>query len=907
MPDLKPVQLRCEYLQNPLGVDGAAPRLSWKIESERRGARQTAYEIASAPSETDLARDNFSHTSGRVESDETRFVPYEGAALQSAQRVCWKVRAWDENGELSPWSESAHFETGLLKPADWSAYWISGLPVGGPRTTAPATYLRTSFQTSSPIESARLYVTALGVYEAFLNGARIGEDVFAPGWTDYDKITTYQTYDVTPLLQSGENVLGATVGAGWASGHIAWCDRQLYVENPALLAQLVIRCADGTTQTVVTDDGWKTSFGPIVENDFLAGESYDARRELGNWSFAGYDDAKWQPAEAIEYSTTLVSPIGAPMRVTQELQPISFYINEGWGGHRTTFDFGQNMVGRVRLRVRGEAGQTLRLRYAETLQGGPNAKDGAIYIDNLRSARATDYYTCKGGEEEIWEPSFTFHGFRYVEIEGLKAAPTTETLTGIVIHSVTEKTGDFSCSDELVNQLQRNIDWGWRGNSLDIPTDCPQRDERMGWTGDAQVFARTAAFIRGVDGFFAKWQRDIAFAQFGDGAIPAVVPDKKFLGEMTDGGPAWADAAIICPWTMYRCYGDKAILSRHLETYERFVEYLRSTARDFIRCEEDATYYRGFGDWLSMDSGTSLEGATPKELIGTAFFAYSTQLLASIYRVLDMGEEAVQYEELHANIKSAFIEHFVTPQNTISGDTQTSCVLALHFGLLPENARQTVVLQLVRNIEGRGGKLSTGFVGSPYLNFVLSQNGHENVAFGLLNQQEWPSWLYAVTQGATTIWERWDGWTHDKGFADISMNSYNHYAYGAIGAWLYQFVAGIELDENVAGYKHFLLQPHVGGGLTQASAFLESPHGRIESAWQIENNLWKWNFRVPPNTTATVRVPAASAGQIAVDGNSPETANWTLQSRDENAAFYRVESGTYAVSVALSAAPPTDA
>jgi len=437
------------------------------------------------------------------------------------------------------------------------------------------------------------------------------------------------------------------------------------------------------------------------------------------------------------------------------------------------------MVGWIRLCVQGEKGTTVSIRYAEVLNS-----DGTLYTANLRSARNTDYYTLKGGEEEIWEPHFLFHGFRYVELLGFPGMPTEETVTGIVVHSDIPQTGSFECSDPLINQLQHNIVWGQKGNFVDVPTDCPQRDERLGWTGDAQVFIRTAAYNRNVAGFFTKWTRDLEDAQFPDGAYPAVAPNPAAWA-IGDGGPAWADAGVICPWTIYECYGDIGLLEARYESMQRFIEFLSQTSRNGLRCYADYTGWHGFGDWLALDGSDGREGGTSKELIGTAFFAYSSHLLAKIAGLLGRDKDAEHYNGLSRQAREAFVEHFVLPDGTIKGGTQTSYVLALHFDLLPQDLRSIAVSELVRNIEQRDNHLSTGFVGTPYLNRVLSEAGHLDTAYGLLKQTTWPSWLYSVTQGATTIWERWDGWTHDKGFQDQGMNSFNHYAYGAVGAWMY--------------------------------------------------------------------------------------------------------------------------
>lgn len=852
---MKIFDLRCEYASNPLGLGVERPRLFWKLQSERDGANQVAYRMTAASTPDLLSRPDL-WDSGWLQSSATTHIEYDGVPLKSRDRVFWSIEVEDDRGEKSQ-SEVANFEIGLLEKADWRGQWIGGHLVGGVHSPVPAPFLRREFALAKPIKKARLYATALGLYECEINGQRVGEIALAPGWTNYEKRVQYQTYDVTSLLNSGQNTWGAVLGDGWYCGRVGWKGRQNYGERPKFLGQLEIEFEDGTRETILTDAAWNHAYGPILANDLLMGESVDARLAFSGWSESGFDAKKWSPIELFEAPPIeLSAPLGPPVRAAQELTPVHIQPNG-------VVDFGQNLVGRVRLKVSGPRGTTIRLRFAETLQDGPKATTGPIYTANLRSATQTDTYTLSGEGEEIWEPRFTFHGFRFVEVSGFPGELKPESLTAIVLHSDTPKTGDFSCNDELINQLQKNIDWGQRGNFVDIPTDCPQRDERLGWTGDAQVFIRTAAFNRDIAAFFNEWQRDIADAQTEVGGIPCVVPDVGVLtqnsgphsGASQDGGPAWADAAIICPWTIYHCYGDTRILSENYDVFKRYLAFLEETAQEYIRPYDGAPYFPGFGDWLALDGSGKTEGGTPNSLIGTAFFAHDAALLSEIATVLGKTEDAARYAELSAKVKDAFNAHYVTPSGLVYPGTQTAFLLALHFDLLPETLRQPAADALAKDIENRHFKLTTGFVGSPYINHVLTRYGHLDVAYKLLHQTGWPSWLYAVTQGATTIWERWNGWTHDQGFENVGMNSFNHYAYGAIGAWLYQVVAGIELDDNQPGYQTFRLQPRPGGELTQASAYLETLHGRIESRWELKDGVFDWKFVVPTNTRALVTTP----------------------------------------------------
>ncbi len=864
---MKIVNLRCEYAENPLGIDVKHPRFFWQLESKDRGAKQTAYQIiAMSPSPfRGGGRGEVLWDTGKVDSAQSIQIEYGGPALKSGQRVEWKVRAWDERGQPTEWSNPAWFEMGLLRPSDWKAEWIGSFLVGSARAAIPSPYLRKGFELEKPVAAARLYITALGLYEASINGKRVGEAELAPGWTDFSKRVRYQTYDVTGLLHKGENMIGAVLGDGWYCGHVEWRDRQLYGDRPKLLARLVVSHPDGTQTVIVSDQTWKHAFGPLTEADIIHGEHYDARLEFPGWDSPSPTNGRgvrgegmdWFPVQTFAHPAGLqiVSQNGPVVKTHEELKAISIKEIREWWGNRFIFDLGQNITGRVRIRVRGAAGTTVRIRYAEVLN-----PDGSLYTANLRTARATDYYTCKGGGDEIWEPRFTFHGFRYVELYGSIETPSKKAVTGIVLHSENPVTGSFECSDPLLNQLQHNILWGWKGNTVDVPTDCPQRDERLGWTGDAQVFSRTAAFNTQSAMFWAKWMQDLEDSQGEDGNIPSTAPNTKAV-RVGDGGPAWTDASVIVPWNMYVAYADRHIMTERYGMMKRFVDWITATSPDLVRANPAHTSWGGFGDWLALDGSGRTDGGTPKELIGTAFYAQSARLLSNMADVLDKKSDAKKYAKLSADVRKVFRKRFVTPEGFITGRTQTSYVLALAFDLLPETLVTAAMDWLVRDIQERKDHLSTGFVGTSYLPFVLSRYGRLDVAYTLLFQKAWPSWLYAVTQGATTIWERWDGWTHDKGFQDAGMNSFNHYAYGAIGDWLYRVVAGIDADPAQPGYKHILLKPQPDPGLTYARAALDSLYGKIVSDWRIEGGKFEWDVVIPPNTSATVTLPGETTGK----------------------------------------------
>jgi alpha-L-rhamnosidase len=855
---LRPVGLRCEYRVDPLGVGERVPRLSWTLESEERGQVQSAFRILVAASQGDLeAEENLLWDSGRVESCRTIGVEYEGKALRSGSHCLWKVRVWDGSGDPSPYGGPAVFETGLLEKSDWEGAWIS---VGkGPagdmeppsgeeyddlaNGLAPSPYLRREFPLDKPVSRARFYATARGVYELYINGNRVGNHVLAPGWTDYDRRIQYQTYDVTPLLADGPNALGAVIGDGWFAGFVGFDPKHRgahYGARPQLLAQLNVEYEDGTTESLATDGSWRCSTGPILFSDLLMGESYDARREMPGWAEPGFDDSGWYGVEAEEIEdTNLVAQPDEGIRVIEELEAKT--ITEPESG-RYVFDLGRNMVGWVRLKVEGEAGTKVTLRHAEALN-----PDGTIYTENLRSARQTDTYILKGDGEEVYEPRFTFHGFRYVEVTGYPGEPQPGAITGRVVHSATPKSGSFECSSSLVDKLQENIVWGQRGNFLSVPTDCPQRDERLGWMGDAQIFVRTASFNMDVAAFFEKWMADVQDAQSPEGAFPDVAPLLRGSGliDLRWGAPAWGDAGVILPWTIYRTYDDTRIVERHYDAMARWMEYLHEANPGLIRKNRMGNNY---GDWLSPKGDH-----TPKHLLATAYWAYDAKLMAEMAEATGRHDDASEYRDLNERIKAAFEKAFVSPDGRIEGDTQTCYLLALHMELLPEELRSAAADHLVRTIEREDWHLSTGFVGVGYVCPVLTEAGYTDVAYRLLGNETYPSWGYTILNGATTIWERWDGWT-EAGFQSPNMNSFNHYSLGSVGEWLYRYVAGIDL--GTPGYGRIVIRPCPGGNLTHARGVYDSVRGRISSSWKIEDGRFVLEAFIPPNTTATIYVPS---------------------------------------------------
>ena len=847
------VELRTEYETDPVGIDSKAPRMSWRLTSSRRGVAQTAYQIRVAKDLEGLTRAPI-WDSGIVRTDASIHRPYNGPALESGERYVWQARAWDERGRATSWSKPASWEMGMLSPAEWQANWITTAIEGDTALSSPSPLLRTEFQVDGKVASARAYVASLGLNQMEVNGNRVGDRVLTPGWTPYSERLEYHTYDVTELLRPGTNAVGLELGGGWYRGRIS-----NYGPHLGALAQIVIRYADGREQVVGTDERWKATMGPVRFSDIWDGEIYDARMEKPGWSRAGFDDSGWTTVRLLNQDKdVLVAPVGPPVRRIQEVKPVEI-IRTPAG--ELVFDFGQNMVGWVRLKVDGPRGSTVRMRHAEVLD-----KDGNFYTANLRSAKQTNEYTLKGTGEEVYEPRFTFQGFRYVAVDGYPGDPTIYDLTGVVIHSDMPRTGAFETSDTLLNQLQQNIVWGQKGNFVDIPTDTPARDERLGWTGDAQAFSPTAAFNFNVANFFTRWLRGLSADQGEAGNYPVISPlpphEKEKLNELSRAA-GWSDAGVIIPWDLYLAYGDERVLAEQYESMKAWVEFVKREAG------EDLIWNGGwqFGDWLAFaTTRPDYPGATTdKDLIATAFYAHSADLLSRIAGVLGKTEDARTYSELFGNVKRAFNSEFVTSEGRLASNTQTAYALALQFGLLPEPLRAEAARRLAEDVR-EFKHLTTGFLGTPHLNYALSENGYLDEAYMLLMRKEYPSWLYPVTRGATTVWERWDGIKPDSTFQDVGMNSFNHYAYGAVGDWMYQTLAGLKLDPRAPGYKHSFIEPRPGVELNHVRASLETMYGTLGSAWEHRDGHFQLTATVPANTSATVRLPGAEMGAVTESG-----------------------------------------
>ena len=940
--ELKPVALRCEYRVNPLGIDEPQPRLTWRVESGERGAKQTAYQILVASSAELLAKNSGDlWDSGKISSDDTVNVAYTGKPLASRQQCFWKVRVWDGDHKVVG-SQPVSWTMGLLKLEDWTANYISirdVSPVWKDTTKLflpPAKQYRKEFSAAKKVKRAMIYSTALGIYELYLNGQRVGDARFAPGWTDYHQRAYYNTYDVTAQIKTGGNALGAWLGDGWYSGYIGFglltgigtehVGRATYGQTPALMAQLEIEYTDGTRETIATDKSWKvTGDGPIREGDFLMGETFDARKEMKGWATAGFDDTKWEsailaeengsvPATFYEYANAekpgdnveikgrpvdlgfkrpakLEAFPGLPVRAIEEIKPIA--ITSPTNGVYI-FNLGQNFAGVVRLKVKGAAGTDIQLRYGEMLH-----TDGRLMNENYRKARSTDHYILRGDKNgEEWTPRFTFHGFQYVEVTGFPGRPGKDAITGIVLHSDTKFTSDFTCSDPVPNKLFKNVVWTQRANFLDLPTDCPQRDERFGWTGDAQIYVRTATYNADVAAFYTKWIRELMESQRPGGEFPGYAPYPFQHGWSF--GSAWCDAGVICPWTIWQSYGDTRIIERCWPNLVKFMDWRKSTSKDFL----GINHGNDWGDWLSFG------GKTPIAYIDTCYFALSTKMMADMAVATGKASEAAEYHELFANIKKAFNEKYVKPGGTLAVDTETAYALALYMDLLPPELRAKsgkILADKLRSGEtSEKSGMTTGFLGTRPLLPVLSDVGENDLAVKHFQSRKFPSWGYEVSQGATTIWEHWDSYTKAHGFGgedgkqNASMNSFAHYSFGAVCEWMLGRLAGI--DQASPGFKQIVIRPSPptpGSNPDRApinwvKAHYDSIYGRITSNWKRSADTFELETTIPANTTATVYLPTTDAKSVTESGRLLAKVKGIKSFHVEGGHFVMaVESGTY--------------
>ncbi|GGJ43019.1 glycoside hydrolase family 78 protein [Deinococcus roseus] len=837
----------------------STPRLSWITETRVADWQQTHHQIKLSTLDGQVLS-----STGKQQSQESHLVPWPFAPLESRAQVTVQVQVWGSDGAESEWSAPLTLETGLLHAADWTAQAIGPVQEEDPTRPGPAPLLRKTFQVKSNLRHARLYITALGVHDTQINGQPISDQLFSPGWTSYHSRLRYHTFDVTQLLHEGHNAIGSMLGNGWYRGRLGFGGgrRNLYGEKLALIAQLELCYQDGQTERITTDESWKTHSGPITFDDLYDGERYDARLEQSGWSTPNFDDAHWAAAEVLPFDASLlVAPEGPPVRRIETLQ-VREVIQTPSG--KTVLDFGQNLVGWLRIKVQGERGHTVTLRHAEVLE------NGELGMRPLRYAECTDTYTLKGEGLEVFEPRFTFHGFRYAEIENWPGNFDPADLEAVVVHSDLQRTGWFECSDPLINQFHQNVVWGMRGNFLDVPTDCPQRDERLGWTGDIQAFAPTAAFLYDVRGFLTSWLKDLKADQSENGAVPAVVPQ---VLPATLAAAAWGDASTIVPWTLYQHCGDTGVLEQQFDSMKKWVDFQHSRAGERLIWDMDMQ----FGDWLDPDAPPTNPGKakTLPGVVATAYFARSADTVARSAKVLGRVEDAACYQKLAEDVREAFQQEYVTGRGRVLSDSVTAYSLALQFALLKdETQRHTAAKRLRELVRESGYLISTGFVGTPLVCDALCSVGEVDAAYLLLTQTECPSWLYPVTMGATTIWERWDSMLPDGSINPGEMTSFNHYALGAVADWLHRSVAGLAALEP--GYRKLLVRPLPGQPLSFASARHLTPYGEAAVRWEKQNGDFQLSVTVPANTTARIELPD---GQVFEVGSGQHTFHCSLEQK----------------------------
>ena len=876
---IHPSQLRLEYRENPLGIDVAAPRFSWlaaPAKANARGLRQAAYRILVASSARALrAGSGDLWDSGRVASGDSAQIVYAGKPLASRAAAFWKVQVWDQRGKPSEWSAPAEWSMGLTGPEDWQAKWI-GLdePEGSqpPDRRLPARYLRTEFTVGKTIRRAMVYYSGLGTSELYLNGAKVGDHVLSPGLTDYDKRALYVTFDVTRQLAVGKNAIGVILGNGRF-----YAPRAARTRNfgfPKAILRLDIEYEDGSSASVVTGSEWKlTTHGPILANNEYDGEEYDARLELTGWDRSGFDDSAWAAAQLVDPPAgALAAQMANPLRVVETLHPVSVKLLQPgvW-----VLDMGQNMVGWCRLHVTGPKGAQVQLRHAETL-----APDGSLYVANLRTARATDIYTLKGEGVEVYEPRFTYHGFRYVELTGWPgdAAPTTAALEGRVVHDDMQAVADFSSSSDMLNQIHHNVFWGIRGNYRSIPTDCPQRDERQGWLGDRSQVSRSESYMFDIAAFYSKWEQDLADAQRADGSIPDVAPN---YWSLYNDDITWPSTFLFVPGMLYDQYGDRRVLERAYPAIKKWIEHERGYLKDSLMSKDM------YADWCVPPEDPKLihskdpARVTDRTLIATAYYYHLLRLAAGYARMLDQPDDAAGYEALSGQVNAAFQKRFLNPATGVYDNaTQTSSILPLFFSLAPAENRAALLASLVNNIEHvTDGHVGTGLVGAQFLMRTLTDNRRSDLAYEIATQPTYPGWGYMVSKGATTVWELWNGDT-----ADPAMNSGNHVMQiGDLAVWMYEYLAGIRPDPANPGFRHVLIHPYPAGDLTFVKASHESLYGKIETSWKREGGAFTLAVSIPPNTTATVWVPARYHHAVNISHGPMGEATVNLHSPDHPA------------------------
>ena len=848
-------QMTSNGRSNPLGIGSEDISFAWAITGEGRDVVQSAYEIRVGTKEGD----NDVWHSGHVTSNRQIDIGLPADVhLSPATRYFWQVKVWDGAGVESKWSVPAWFETGLLSPADWlGAKWIASPTTNA---AAPRPLLRDAVNLAKPVKCARIYTSAHGLYQLSINGQKVGDEFLAPGWTDYNKRIQAQTYDVTPLLRKGDNVIGAALGDGWYRGNVGMSWRDVYGNTLALVMKLQVTYTDGSTENFITDEHWRSADGPFVQADLQDGEHYDARLEQSGWNCVGFDASSWKPVTvASDDLTKLVPQPDEPVRAT-EMLPARTRSETKPGAF--VFDLGQNMVGVARLKLTGKNGQTIRIRYAEELYRLGERK-GQIYTDNLRKAKATDTYTFARNETVTYQPTFTQHGFRYIEISGVDAPPATNDVQGVVLGSDLPDIGDLRLSNPMLNQLVSNIRWGQRGNFLSIPTDTPARDERLGWTGDISLFSPTACRYRDTRAFLSKWMDDMRDAQKPNGNIPAIVPQPRWEFDLT--GVGWSDAFITVPYAVWHSTSDTRIVRRNWDAIKRFYRFVHDSATKDGNLLEEGRNSWFSGDWLSLENG-NYQRLDEHKVIATAYFAENTRMMAEMAAALGETNQAAEWAALVPKIRAAFAAAYRKPDGAIYTGTQTAYAMTLGMDMIADPVqREQTAGKFVEKLATDNYHLRTGFLGAPWLLPALIKISRDDLAMRLMLNEDYPSWGFEVRMGATTVWERWNTIRANGEFGPVDMNSFNHYAYGAVGDWMFQQLGGLQMVES--GYKKSHIAPLVGqGGLTNAQCSIQTPYGPLASEWKLANGELTLAVTVPANTSAEVVMPAASTEAVR-EGN----------------------------------------
>lgn len=878
---VKVVNLLCENLKDPIGIDVLEPRMSWQIVSNKRDVIQTAYEIRVSKSEISNSEKNeFIWSTGKITSDSSVYVVYQGPTLKTNCKYYWQVRIWNNKDEVSNWSDPSFWEMGILNKSDWKAHWIEqGFPLD---TTRPSPLFRKTFNIRKTVKSATAYITALGLYNAIINGSEISDTYFDPGWTDYKKRLQYQAFDVTNLLKQGKNAIGVSLGDGWYKRFYIGKDPKL-----ALLFQINIEFSDGTETYIVSDTTWKCSTGEVRKSEIFDGGIFDARKKKEGWADPKYDEREWSHVIARDsIDMKLIGTLCEPIRAHEKLKVKKIFTTPK--GEKV-IDFGQMLAGWVRFRVSGNAGDTVKIFHSDVLD-----KSGNFYTKNLWGEKE-DVYVLNGKGAETFEPQFTYQGFRYIKVEGYPGQLKPENFIAVALYSDMEETGEFRCSDSLVNRLQQNIKWTQKGTFFSVPAATSDRDERLGWD-DTQLFSSTAAFNMRVNNFYAKWLWDLREDQLPDGKVPLLFPN---VADTVGGVAGWGDAATIVPWNVYLSYGDKRLLRSQYSSMKAWLGYIGKHSTNNLW--NVGFPWWTYGDWLFYTgadpswTGWGPPAPTDIYLIAQCYYANSIQIVIDAAKALNKSDDVLKYSKLLRLVKNAFMNEYVTKSGRLISGTQTAYVLALKFNMYPDSMRHAAAEKLVGNITDYHYHLSTGELGAAHLCSVLTSTGYADTAYKVFLQRSYPSWLYPVTMGATSIWERWDTIKPDTTFSNPIMNSFDIPQLGSVGNWLYTDVAGINTYSDGAGYKHIKIKPYIPKqGLTFAEARLETYYGEVYSHWQKTEEGLILDVDIPPNTKATIYIPAENLNNVYESSEKVATRKTFVNTdREKGYVLLEVGSGNY--------------